>query len=147
MNRRGNPLDFLFLISFGGYKCQLVEGAVARSALEVIVIGLDIFGKIDDFAGFQLLDAIEDDCLALVVFAFVMPAQANLADVFAAFGFVSFWNLIFGEDCLVWAFGDARSAINAGIWVDVVPGPFFLRFTGYDTFYRAYLDATGVAQA
>jgi hypothetical protein len=139
-------MDFLFFFHVW-FDCQLVQGAVAGAALEVVVVGLDIFGQIDDFAGFQLLDAIEDDCLAVVIFAFIMPTQANLADVLAAFSFVSVRDLIFREDGFIRALGYARSAIDAGIWVDVVPGPLFLRLTRYDTFYRTYIDATGVAQA
>jgi hypothetical protein len=82
----------------------------------------------------------------VVIGAFIVTGQAQAGDVLAALGFVGRGNLILREDGFVRAFRDAGAAVNAGVWIDIVPGPLFDRLAGDDTFHRADIHATGVAQ-
>jgi hypothetical protein len=42
-------------------------------------------------------------------------------------------------------FWDARAAIDAGIWIDIDPGPFLHRVAGYHAFYRTNIDASAIS--
>jgi hypothetical protein len=75
-----------------------------------------------------------------------MTGQAKFADELATFGSISRRNLIFREDRFVRAFRNAGAAVYAGIWIDVIPGPFSNRFSGDDALYRANFHTTPISQ-
>jgi hypothetical protein len=57
------------------------------------------------------------------------------------------WDFIFGEDGVEGTFWDACAAINAGLRVNVVQGPFILRVAGDNTLDWTYRHATTVSNA
>src|SRR5438128_8414193 len=79
----------------------LLEGLVARSLLEVVIVGLDVFRQVDDLAALRLIPLTGERP------AFLVRRQL-----------VSLRHFLFGEDCLIWAFGNARAAVDARIRVD-----------------------------
>jgi hypothetical protein len=128
--------------------CDLLSCcAVAGSGFEVIIIRLDILGQVYGLSSGKSTDSVEDHRFTVVVLSFPMPGLTGEADVLAAFGYVRTRNLIFGEDRFIGAFGDACSTVNAGVGVDIVPGPFFLGFARDNTFHRTNINTTGVPQA
>src|SRR5258708_25151563 len=72
---------------------------------------------------------------------------ARLAELFAAFGLVIRGGFILGKNGLVWALGDAGTAVNAGVGVDIHPRPLVLRLARNDAFDGANFNAAAVAQA
>jgi hypothetical protein len=65
---------------------------------------------------------------------------------FGAFGFIGSRNLFERENGQVRAFRDTRATVDAGIRVDVKPGPFFNRFTRDYTFHWTNRRATAIPQ-
>jgi len=57
---------------------QSLQGAVSRPGGVVIIVWLDVFRQVDDFASFELLDTFEHNGLTMVVCALIMTSQANL---------------------------------------------------------------------
>jgi hypothetical protein len=106
---------------------------------------LDILGQVDNLTGLELLDAIENNGLAMMIGSFVVTGQAFTAEVLTAAGFKGTGYFIFGEDGFIGALRDASAAINACIGIDIHPRPFFYRFTRDDALDRTHLDATTVA--
>src|SRR5688500_17161168 len=84
----------------------LVQRLVARPLLEEIVVGLDVLGEVDD--------------LTASGFVAVTPKRQNLL---VGGQLICLGHFFFREDRLIWTFGDARAAVDAGIRVDEVPGP------------------------
>jgi hypothetical protein len=105
----------------------LAEGVVAGTFSKVVVIGLDVFGQVKDFA------------------ACTFGARTIVRDVnLALFKLMAVRGFFFSEDSFVWAFGDASTAVDAGVGVDIVPRPFIFRDTGYNAFNRANFNASAV---
>ena len=57
------------------------------------------------------------------------------------------WHFLFGEDGFVGALRHAGAAVDAGIGVDVEPGPLLFRVAQDHAFDRTYFDAGCVAKA
>jgi hypothetical protein len=74
-----------------------------------------------------------------------MTSKTNLADIFPTLGSIRARNFVLRKDCRKWTFGDACSAINASIRINVHPRIFLDRFTRHDAFHRAYFYAASVA--
>jgi hypothetical protein len=112
---------------------------------------LDIYSQIKYLASFQRADAFEMDGFAVVVGAIVNFVETRgplgHALLFIAFGFICLRHFILDENRFERAFRDAGTAIDASIWVNVVPGPLFDRFPRYDAFYRAYIYTPRISQA
>jgi hypothetical protein len=79
-----------------------------------------------------------------MVSTFEMTCKTDLADEFAAFGCVSRWDFIFGEDSRERTFRNTCAAVNAGIRVNVDPRPFGNRLAGNHAFNRANFNTTTV---
>ena len=62
-----------------------IFGAVARTTLEEIIIGLDIRGQINCLAGRQLPGSIEHDIAAMMIGAFKVTGKPNITDIFTTF--------------------------------------------------------------
>jgi hypothetical protein len=77
---------------------------------------------------------------------FVVTGQPHAADVLSAFRNIRGGDFIFREDGGIRAFRYARAAVNAGVRVNIEPGPFFLRFAWNDALYRANFYTPAVAQ-
>jgi hypothetical protein len=129
----------------------LIQSAVARSALEVIVIRLDVGSKVHYLACLEHACVIEVDWFTMVIFTVIDGIEPSCpgghAQIFPTLRGVVGGNLIFGEDRLERAFGDACAAVDARVGVDVKPRPFVSRFARDDAFHRTNIDATGIAQA
>jgi hypothetical protein len=85
--------------------------------------------------------------MTMVVGAIERAGQTNFADVLSAFGSICRRDLILREDGSVWALRNAGTTINAGIRVDVDPGPFIDRLTGDHTFHGANIDTPAITNA
>src|SRR5690606_26499684 len=87
------------------------------------------------------------------VMVFTAPAVTEArspgghAQILTASGLIGRRHLIFGEDGFIWAFRDACATINAGVRVNVIPGPFILRQPRDNTFNRADLNTAAIPQA
>jgi hypothetical protein len=106
---------------------------------------LNILGQIDNLASLELLDAIEDYGVTVMIGSFVVAGQTLATDVFSATGFVGTGNLVFREDGLIRTLGYASAAVDACIGIDIHPGPFFDRFTRNDALDRANFDTPTIA--
>jgi hypothetical protein len=124
----------------------LFDSVVTRTFGEVIIIGLIILSQVKNFPFFKLAYAVQHHWLPMVVFCFIMSGKTYLADVFPALSCVICWHLIFGEYGLEWALWYTGSTIDAGVWIDVVPGPLFLRDTGDDTFDWTHVHTARISQ-
>jgi hypothetical protein len=62
------------------------------------------------------------------------------------FGVICVRNFIFNEDSFERTFGYARTAVNAGIRIDVEPGPLFDWFARYDALYWAYIYTPRISE-
>ena len=60
---------------------------------------------------------------------------------------VFLWNICVGKDGLDGTFRHAGIAVDAGVWIDVIPGPFLFRETGHDALDRADFHTGAVADA
>jgi hypothetical protein len=120
----------------------LIQGAVTWAFGEIIVVWLNVFCQVDHFTGLQFSSSFEDDTLAVVVLPFPMSFQANPAEKFTATCGISRGNFVLREDRFIWALGDACPAVNAGIWIDVVPGPLLLGFPRDDALDWTNIHAT-----
>jgi hypothetical protein len=67
-------------------------------------------------------------------------------DLLTAFGVICVRNFIFNEDSFERTFGNACTAIYAGVRVNIVPGPLFDWFARYDAFYWANIDAPRISE-
>ena len=94
---------------------RLIERAVTRTLLEIIVVGLIVLCKVNYLTGIQLSDTVQDNLVAVMIGTLVMTAQANPAEVLAAFSSVCGRNLILREDGFERAFRDTSTTINASI--------------------------------
>jgi len=124
-----------------------ILGAIPRTTFEEIIIGLDIGCEINDFASRQLLDCIKHDRMTMMIGAFPVTGESDVADIFAAFGSVSSRHFIFREDGSIWALRYTSAAINTGIRVDIDPRKFIDRVARNHTFNGANVNAAAVANA
>jgi hypothetical protein len=124
-----------------------VFGGVAGASLEEIIIGFGIRGKVNDFACDKLSGGLKDNSFALMVGAFKVAGESNLADILAAFGSVCGRDFIFGIYSGKRAFWHTRATINASVGVDIHPGPFGYRLAGDNALNRAHFNATAITNA
>jgi len=76
-----------------------------------------------------------------------VTCEANIHNVFATFGCVGSGNFILGEDGGKGTFRNARTAVNAGIRVNIDPRPFIDWLARNHTFNRTDVYATAIANA
>jgi hypothetical protein len=69
------------------------------------------------------------------------------AYIFFTPGFVGCRNFIFRENCFEGAFRDTGAAVDAGLWVNIIPGPFLLGFPRHNTLNRTNFNAASVTKA
>src|SRR5690606_20002297 len=114
---------------FGLPRCLLSEGVVAGTLGEEVVVRLDVRSEVNDFAArrFFFYLGIEWDTFL------TCRHRVRRGD------------FLFNEDRFIWAFGDARTAVDAGIRIDEVPGPFIFRLTGNNAFHRENFNTCAVA--
>jgi len=127
-------------------KCQHGLIAVSRPTLEVVIVRLDILGQINNLASFELLGAIQNDGITIMISTLVVASQSHSTNVLATFGLIGTGYLIFRENRFLRTLGNAGTAIDAGIRINIHPGVLLNRLTWDDALDRAYLDATTVAQ-
>jgi hypothetical protein len=147
MNQKRPGLRLAFFDSYILRTLIAVFGSVAGTSCEEIIVGFDIKGKINDFTCDKLPGGFKDNCFALMVSAFEMTGESNLANILAAFGSVRSRNFIFGVDGRKWAFWHTRATINTGVGINVHPGPFGYRLAGDNALHGAYFNATAVTNA
>jgi hypothetical protein len=135
------------LIENGLYTLIAVFGRVAGTSLVEIIVGFDIRGKVNCFTSGKLPCGFKDDHLALMVCAFEMTAETNLVDILTAFGCICSGNFILGVDGRKRAFRHARAAINAGVGVNVHPGPLGYGLARDNTLHGTYFNTTTVTNA
>jgi hypothetical protein len=124
-----------------------LEGFIPRACREVIVVWFNVGCQVDHLTSRKLAGGIQHYGFTMVIGALIVTWQANQVDIFAALCCVGGRNFIFWEDGLIRTFWDTRPTIDAGIWVDVIPGPFVNWFARDNAFYRADFDAPCVSQA
>jgi len=95
--------------------------------------------------GSELLRGLDRDLLAKMIRALVVAFKISLADIFTALGSIGRGNFIFGENRGEWALGDACTAINARIRINVDPGPLVLGEAWHHALHRADFDAASVS--
>jgi hypothetical protein len=83
----------------------------------------------------------------MVVCAFEMSGESNIANIFAAFGRISRRDFIFREDGGIGTFRDTSPTVDAGIRINIDPGPFIKWLTGDHTFHRTNIDTTSITNA
>jgi hypothetical protein len=123
-----------------------LKGFIAWSFSKVALVRLDLVGQVHHFASFQWAGAVESYGIPMMVDAFIMTCQADLADQLPALGLISRRDFIFWEDRIERAFWNTRAAVDASVWIDIKQGPFFLGFPGYNAFHRADIHATAIAK-
>src|SRR5262249_51653184 len=101
----------------------------------------------NDFTGFQLSAGIQHNWVTMMIRAFKVTGETDLADIFTAFRGISRRNFIFREDGGKRAFGDTGATVNTGIRVDIDPGPLFNWETRNHTFHGTNIDTATVAHA
>jgi hypothetical protein len=118
---------------------------------KIMVIRGIILGEIQDLAGLQDTSELQVDRLAMMVGPVVDGGESSRAgrhaDIFPATGLVRSGHLIFGENRLIRALRDTGAAIDAGVRIDIKPGPLPLRFPGDNTLDRTYIDAAPITEA
>jgi hypothetical protein len=124
-----------------------VFGGITGTSLEKITIGFDSRGKVNDFTRGKLPGGFKDNWLAVMIGAFVVTCESNLADILAAFGCVRSRNFIFGVDCRKRALWHTRATINAGVGVNIHPRPFGDGLSGDNALNRTYFNTTAVTNA
>jgi hypothetical protein len=60
---------------------------------------------------------------------------------------IFFGQVFFRQDGVYRALRYASATVDAGVWVDVIPGPFFFGLAGDNTFNRANFGAGAIADA
>jgi len=80
----------------------------------------------------------------VVICSFIMSLEAHPVQVFAAFCGVGGWDFIFREDSLERALRNTRTAVDAGIRINVIPRPLGNWETRNNTFNRANFNASCV---
>jgi hypothetical protein len=60
---------------------------------------------------------------------------------------ILFGQVLFGQNGLYRTFWDTCTAVNAGIWIDIVPRPFIFGNARDNTFHRAHFNTSAVANA
>ena len=133
--------------ALGLHSVILVLGCVAGTGFEEIVIWFNVISQVDNLASGQLLDGIQGHLGPVMIGAFEMAGQADLADVLAALGGILRRDFVLGENGQVGAFRDACTAGNAGIGGDLLPGPLADWLTRDNALHRADFDTAAVADA
>ena len=124
-----------------------IFGAVTGTTLEEIIIGFDVGSEIHNFSSRQLPGGIKHDRMTMMIGTFKMTRKPNIADIFAALCGVCGRDFVFGEDGGKWTFGNTCPAVNAGVGINIDPGPFCNRLSGNHALYRADINTTAVANA
>jgi hypothetical protein len=119
--------------------------------LEIVVIWLVIFGKVKYFPRLKGPGMIQMNRSTMVIgsipsFIKTSGSSRHRLD-FSTLGLERGGYFVFGEDCFVRAFGDAGAAVDACVWVDVIPRPFFHWLARHDALNRADIYTSGVPQA
>jgi hypothetical protein len=60
---------------------------------------------------------------------------------------ILFWEILLRQDRIYRAFRHTGTTVDAGVWVDVEPGPFVFRLARNNTFYRTNLGTGAIANA
>jgi hypothetical protein len=147
LNQKRSGICLTFFIDIELHTLIAVFGTVAGASLEEIIVGLDIRGKVNGFTSGKLPCGFKDNLLAFMIGAFKVTSESDLANILAAFGSVCGWDFIFGINGGKRTFRYACAAINAGVGVDVHPGPFGYRLTGDNAFHGTYFNTTAVTNA
>jgi hypothetical protein len=124
-----------------------VFGRITGTNLKEIVIGFDIYGKVNSFACGKLFGGLKDNIFAVMVGTFEVTSESNFVDVFTTFGGVCSRDFILGIDSGKWALWHTCATVDAGVRVDVHPRPFCYRLSRDNTLHRAYFNATAVTNA
>ena len=119
--------------------------------MEIIVVGLNIFGKVNGLTSCKRTDTLKVNWFVAIIVAIVnfIETRCSLGHtkLFVAFCIICIRHFIFNEDCFKWAFGYAGPAIDTGIRVDVVPRPLFNRFARDYALHRANIYTPRISQA
>ena len=99
---------------FGSQAILHIEGVVAGALAVEIIVGLDVRRQVNHVAF-----AVGDERLGIKRYALL-----------AFHHFILVGNFFFDEDRFKRAFRDASTAVDAGIRINKVPGPFFGPFGG-----------------
>ena len=108
---------------------------------------MNIFGKVDFFASFELFGGFQNNWVSVVIGVLVVTGEANAGDIFAAFGNIGIRYFVFYKDGVVGAFWDAGATINASIGVNIEKRILFLGGAGNNTFDWANFNTATVPKA
>jgi len=128
------------------HACIGILGSVAGTTLEEIIVRLDIGCEVNDFASGELFDGVQYNGMTVMIGAFPVTGESDAADVFAAFGSIRRRDFIFREDGGIRTLRNASATVNAGIWVNIDPGP-FCSGSGDHALNGADINTTAVTNA
>jgi hypothetical protein len=112
---------------------------------------LDVWRKIDHLTGLKHLGALKMNCVTLMILTIIYGIKSRRSSrhtqILATLGSICCGSFILFKNRLIRALRDAGTAIDASVWVNIVPGPLLYRLPGYNALHRTNINTSGIAEA